>query len=75
MRLYRKDLASLSLKRLLEIICDTFNCYWWIENNELRIEHVSYNLNMQGIDAINDYPENLKGHRKYRYNVENMFFG
>lgn len=65
--------ASLSLKRLLEIICDTFNCYWWIENNELRIEHVSYNLNMQGIDATNDYPENLKGHRKYRYNVENMF--
>jgi len=65
--------ASLSLKRLLEIICDTFNCYWWIENNELRIEHVSYNLNMQGIDAMSDYPENLKGHRKYRYNVENMF--
>ena len=65
--------ASLSLKRLLEIICDTFNCYWWIENNELRIEHVSYNLNMQGIDAISDYSENLKGHRKYRYNVENMF--
>lgn len=34
--------AELSFKELMEMLRDCFRCYWFIENNKLRVEHISY---------------------------------
>ena len=34
--------AITSLGAILKMLESVFSCYWWIENNKLRIEHISY---------------------------------
>nr|DAU31597.1 MAG TPA: hypothetical protein [Caudoviricetes sp.] len=38
--------SEITLKAILEMLRDSFRCYWFIDNeNRLRIEHISYFLN------------------------------
>lgn len=37
--------ADTSLEALLNMLRDCFKCYWFIDNNKLRIEHIYYFLN------------------------------
>lgn len=40
--------ATITLKQLLDMLRDCFKCYWFVDNGELRIEHIKYF--MQGGD-------------------------
>ena len=34
--------AKITLKNILDMLRDTFRCYWFIENNILKVEHIEY---------------------------------
>lgn len=34
--------AEISLKNVMDMLRDCFRCYWYIENNKLKIEHISF---------------------------------
>ena len=71
--------AKITLERLLEILGDMFNGFWYVEKPGapsgvliLRFEHWSFFSMANGIDAIGDYPEYMKSHNKYKYDKSNM---
>lgn len=37
--------AEISLKDIMNMLRDCFRCYWYIENNKLKIEHISFFMN------------------------------
>lgn len=37
--------AEITLKDVMNMLRDCFRCYWYIENNKLKIEHVSFFMN------------------------------
>jgi len=37
--------AEITFEQIMNMLRDCFRCYWFIENNKLRIEHVSYFMN------------------------------
>lgn len=37
--------AEISFKELMEMLRDCFRCYWFIDDNKLKIEHISYFMN------------------------------
>lgn len=37
--------AEITLKDVMEMLRDCFRCYWYIENNKLKIEHISFFMN------------------------------
>lgn len=37
--------APITLKQVLDMLCNTFRCYWYIENGMLKIEHLAYFVN------------------------------
>jgi hypothetical protein len=43
---------------LINTVCNYFNCRWWIEDNTLRIEHISTIVKNYGIDlTVSPYSE------------------
>lgn len=34
--------APITLGKVLNMLRDCFRCYWWVEDNKLRIEHIEY---------------------------------
>lgn len=36
--------GKISLESIMNMLRDCFRCYWYIENNQLKIEHISYFL-------------------------------
>ena len=34
--------AEITLKAIMDMLRDCFRCYWFIENNKLKIEHIQY---------------------------------
>lgn len=34
--------ALITLGKVLNMLRDCFRCYWWVEDNKLRIEHIEY---------------------------------
>lgn len=37
--------AEVSLENIMNMLRDCFRCYWYIENNKLKIEHISFFIN------------------------------
>lgn len=37
--------AEISLEELMKMLRDCFRCYWYIENNKLKIEHIHFFMN------------------------------
>lgn len=37
--------AEITLKNVMEMLRDCFRCYWYIEDNKLKIEHISFFMN------------------------------
>lgn len=37
--------AETSLKNIMEMLRDCFRCYWYIEDNKFKIEHISFFMN------------------------------
>lgn len=37
--------AEISLKTILDMLCKCFRCYWYIDGNKLKIEHVKFFIN------------------------------
>lgn len=34
--------ATITMRDVMNMLRDCFQCYWWIDNDKLRIEHISY---------------------------------
>ncbi len=80
--------GKLSLKSVLDMLKRCFNCYWFIDNKELHIEHIdffrrgySYNIDPRvGLDlsggAINDSlngKDILHGQYSFEYDTDSIF--
>lgn len=37
--------AEISLKCIMDMLRDCFRCYWYVENNKFKIEHISFFIN------------------------------
>ena len=43
--------AEITLKAVMEMLRDCFRCYWYIEDNKLKIEHISFFMNGGSYDS------------------------
>ena len=50
--------ATVTLKRVTDMLRDCFRCYWFIDNqNRFRIEHISYFMNGGAYPGTPDFPK------------------
>lgn len=76
--------GKISLESIMAMLRDCFRCYWYIENNQLKIEHISYFLKgltygaapiiedlTTIIDPFNKKPI-LYGQNEIEYDVSNL---
>ena len=42
--------APITLKQIFDMLRDGYRCYWYIENNQLHIEHIAFFLNGHNYD-------------------------
>lgn len=42
--------APITLKQIFDMLRDGYKCYWYIENNQLHIEHIAFFLNGHNYD-------------------------
>ena len=73
--------ANKCLKEIVEDLLIDFNMEFWIENGNLRLEHISYSSQVQGLDLTQSkYQSCVKGRNNYTYGkdvvarVENFNF-
>lgn len=80
--------AMITLKQIFEMLRDCFQCYWYLDSNELKIEHISYFQNgllypgWDGVASINTDLTTLldsrvkkqweRGYYEYTFNKEEM---
>lgn len=49
--------ATITLKRVTDMLRDCFRCYWFVdENNRFRVEHISYFMNGGAYPGTPNYP-------------------
>ncbi|WP_025126216.1 hypothetical protein [Myroides odoratimimus] len=71
---YQKNTVhEISLRELLEDLCNLFNLKWYIEDNSLRLEHVSYFTQEDGIDLLHvEHKDLMRGRTSYKYNTSKL---
>ena len=47
--------GEISLKNIFDMLRDCFRCYWYIEDNKLKIEHISFFNNGLSYSKTNNY--------------------
>lgn len=47
--------AEITLEGLMKMLRDCFRCYWYIENNKLKIEHIYFFMNGGSYSINSDY--------------------
>ena len=47
--------AETSLEELMKMLCDCFRCYWYIEDNKFKIEHVYFFMNGGSYSSRSSY--------------------
>jgi hypothetical protein len=63
-----------TLKKSLDTLRESMNVYWHItDNNELRLEHISYYAAQAGLDlTAAEFQEQLKGLNRYSHNKDEL---
>lgn len=47
--------AEASLEELMKMLCDCFRCYWYIEDNKFKIEHIYFFMNGGSYSGKSNY--------------------
>ncbi|MGG5503235.1 hypothetical protein ACPDHQ_07365 [Myroides odoratimimus] len=71
---YQKNTVyEISLRELLEDLCNLFNLKWYIEGDSLRLEHISYFTQEDGIDLLHvEHKDLMRGRTSYKYNTSKL---
>lgn len=51
--------AETTLKTIMEMLSSCFKCYWYIEDNKFKIEHISFFMNNRSYEPLTTVPLDL----------------
>jgi hypothetical protein len=66
-------IGNMNLAGLIDVLRNTWNCYWDIINGEVRIEHLSYFQRNNGLDlTAANYKNQILSTNKYYYSLKDL---
>lgn len=65
--------AEITLEQVMNMLKSCFRCYWFVEDNKLKIEHISYFMNGRSYSQNSDYIDLTN--KIDKFNKKNVLYG